>query len=61
MSDFKTPANRHCREPATCSVCLGAVPMIVTVVDGVTHLDGVPVAPAIPDVAYSRRPTRGKR
>ena len=34
----------HCRSPETCSVCLGAVPRVVTTVAGVTAVDGVPVS-----------------
>jgi hypothetical protein len=34
----------HCRDPQRCSVCLGAVPRIVQVSNGVNHVDGQPIA-----------------
>ena len=34
----------HCSDPSRCSQCLGAAPRVVTVIAGVNHVDGTPVA-----------------
>lgn len=54
---FKTPANRHCAAPDRCSVCLGAAPRVVTVVDGHVLVDGVPLRPAQPESFGAHRNT----
>lgn len=34
----------HCSSPSTCSVCAGTIPRRVTISNGVTLVDGVPVS-----------------
>lgn len=58
MTDFKVPANRHCVNPERCSVCIGAAPQIVTVVDGTVLVDGVATRAAQPETFGAHNNTK---